>query len=54
MQTSNVVERAFQLAPESTDVEQIRKTLKEEGYLNVDAHLAGPSIRNDLKKRLAN
>jgi hypothetical protein len=54
MQTSNVVERAFQLAAESSDVEQIRKALKQEGYLNVDAHLAGPSIRNDLKKRLAN
>jgi len=53
MHTTNVVERAFQLAPESADVEEIRRALKSEGYSNVDAHLAGPSIRNDLKKRLA-
>jgi hypothetical protein len=53
MQTTNVVQRAFELAPGSADLEEIRKALKDEGYSNVDAHLAGPSLRNDLKKRLA-
>ena len=51
MQTSNIIERAFQLAPGSTSVDEIRKTLRDEGYANVDAHLAGASIKADLRKR---
>ena len=53
MQTQNIIERAFQLAPTSTSIEEIRKTLRQEGYSNVDAHLAGQSIKSDLKKRFA-
>lgn len=53
MHTLNIIERAFQLASESTSLEDIRKTLRGEGYSNVDAHLAGASIRADLKKRFA-
>lgn len=45
-----VIERAFQLAQTSADVEQIRLQLRKEGYSNVDAHLAGPKIRSDLIK----
>jgi hypothetical protein len=51
MQTTNIIERAFQLAPGSTSIEEIRKTLRHEGYSNVDAHLGGASIKADLKKR---
>ncbi|MCL6679112.1 hypothetical protein LZ519_07255 [Sphingomonas sp. RG327] len=51
MQTQNIIERAFQLARESSDIDQIRKTLRQEGYSNVDAHLGGPSIKADLKKQ---
>lgn len=43
-----VIERAYQLAQTSADVEQIRLQLRKEGYSNVDAHLAGPKIRSDL------
>ena len=43
-----VIERAFQLAQTSANVEQIRLQLRKEGYRNVDAHLAGPKIRSDL------
>jgi hypothetical protein len=50
MQTQNIIERAFQLARDSNTIDEIRKTLRQEGYSNVDAHLAGPSIRADLKK----
>ena len=53
MQTQNVIERAFQLARDSSDIEEIRKTLRREGYSNVDAHLAGASIKADLKKQFA-
>lgn len=53
MHTPHIVERAFQLAPTMSSVEEIRQALRHEGYSNVDAHLAGASIRADLKKRFA-
>jgi tRNA G26 N,N-dimethylase Trm1 len=53
MQTSNIIERAFELACSSTSVDEVRRALRQEGYSNVDAHLAGASIRADLKKRFA-
>ena len=45
-----IIERAFQLAGGSDNVDQIRAKLRKEGYSNVDAHLAGPKIRADLVK----
>jgi hypothetical protein len=51
MRTENIIERAFQLAPDFTSIEEIRKALRHEGYSNVDAHLGGASIKADLKKR---
>ena len=53
MHSLNVIERAFELAPRATSIEEIRKTLRHEGYSNVDAHLGGASIKADLKKRFA-
>lgn len=53
MQTSNIIERAFQLARGSDNLDEIRKTLRQEGYASVDAHLAGASIKADLKKQFA-
>jgi hypothetical protein len=53
MHTPNIIERAFELARDSSSVEQIRKALRREGYSNVDAHLGGASIKADLKKRFA-
>jgi hypothetical protein len=50
MDSPHIIERAFQLARASKSVEEIRATLRQEGYSNVDAHLAGPSIRADLKR----
>jgi tRNA G26 N,N-dimethylase Trm1 len=51
MQTQNIIERAFQLASSADNLDDIRKTLRREGYSNVDAHLAGASIKADLKKQ---
>ena len=51
MQTQNIIERAFQLARESSNLEDIRKALRQEGYSNVDAHLGGASIKAQLKKQ---
>jgi len=53
MQTQNIIERAFQLARESDNLDDIRRTLSREGYSNVDAHLCGASIKADLKKQFA-
>ena len=52
MQGTPTIERAFQLAKCSITVDEVRVALKREGYLNVDAHLAGPKIRSDLKRLL--
>ena len=46
------VERAFQLAPVSGSLEELRSRLRREGYAQVDEHLSGPSIRRELTKRL--
>ena len=51
MQTTNIIERAFQLAQGTNNVDEIRKALRQEGYSNVDAHLAGASIKADLRKQ---
>jgi len=51
MQTQNIIERAFQLARGSDNIDDIRKALRQEGYSNVDAHLGGTSIKADLKKQ---
>lgn len=53
MPTDNIIERAFQLARGSSNIEQIRKALRQEGYSNVDAHLSGSSIKADLKRQFA-
>jgi tRNA G26 N,N-dimethylase Trm1 len=53
MNYPGTVERAFQLAAGFTTIDEIRNALKSEGYSNVDAHLAGPSIRADLKRHFA-
>lgn len=45
-----IIERAFQLAEVSANVEEIRTRLRKEGYSNVDAHLMGRKIRSDLVK----
>ena len=53
MHHPDIIERAYQLASSATDLDQIRKTLRHEGYSNVDAHLAGASIKADLKRQFA-
>jgi hypothetical protein len=53
MHNPNIIERAFELARGTANVEEIRKTLRREGYSSVDAHLSGASIRADLKKQFA-
>jgi hypothetical protein len=51
MDSPAIIERAFQLAQSSVNIEEVRKALRQEGYSNVDAHLAGRTIKADLRKR---
>jgi hypothetical protein len=51
MHNPGIIERAFQLAPDSASIDDIRRILRREGYSNVDAHLGGAAIKADLKKR---
>ena len=49
-----IIERAFELALLSANVEEIRTRLRKEGYSNVDGHLMGRKIRSDLVKLIRN
>jgi hypothetical protein len=53
MHAPDIIERAFELAHSSATIDDVRNALRREGYSSVDAHLAGPTIRADLRKRLA-
>jgi hypothetical protein len=52
MHSPDIIERAFELARSAT-IEEVRRMLRREGYSNVDAHLAGPTIKAELRKRFA-
>ena len=49
-QPLHTIERAYQIAKsgECVGVEAIRRRLKDEHYVGVDAHLAGAQIKRDL------
>ena len=48
MHRVGTVERAFQIAPESATLDEVKKRLAREGYSNIEAHLTGPQIRRQL------
>ena len=52
MSTDNIIERAFELAREGQcrSLDDIRRTLAREHFGNVNAHLAGLGIRNQLRR----
>jgi hypothetical protein len=52
MNEMNIIERAFQLAPECGSVSEVRQLLMREGYFNVEAHLTGRQIQRDIQSRL--
>ena len=53
MNHPGIIERAFELARTSATIDEVRNALRREGYSSVDAHLAGPTIKADLRKRFA-
>ena len=48
---TGTVQRAFELAPECTSFDELRRKLKKEGHSNVDEHLQGV-LRKELTGRL--
>jgi hypothetical protein len=52
MSQDNIIERAFQLAPECESVVEVRNRLRREGYFHVDAHFGGKLIKSEIKQRL--
>ena len=48
----HIIDRAFQLAPESLSVDEVRQKLKAEGYSQVSEHLAGRAIRSQIVEQL--
>jgi hypothetical protein len=51
MQQISIIERALQVAASGTcrTVEEIGRTLRQEGFADVDQHLTGPSFRRQLR-----
>ena len=52
MSQGNIIERAFQLAPDCQSVGEVRDKLRREGYFHVDAHLEGRLIKSEIRTRL--
>lgn len=48
----NVIERAFELAPECGSLSELQRRLIEEGYVHVNAHLSGWLIRRQILNML--
>jgi hypothetical protein len=49
---TGLVERAYQLAPECSTLEELRVKLRDAGYANVDSYLRDGSLRKELTKLL--
>ena len=52
MEGVRIIERAFQLAPECGSIDELKRRLMREGYLQVNAHLSGRQIRRDIQPLL--
>ena len=47
-----IIERALELAPECATITQVKHKLKAEGYAQIEAHLSGRFIRQQISERL--
>ena len=50
MRETDVVRRAYELAPEASNIDDLARRLKREGFINVDAHFASKTLRGALSK----
>lgn len=46
----NIIERAYQLAPQCSRTKELREMLQREGYTQVDDHLSGLGFQRELRK----
>jgi len=49
---TDVIKRAFDIATECGSIEEVKRRLIREGYLQVNAHLSGWQIRRELLSRI--
>jgi hypothetical protein len=47
-----IIQRALELAPECVSVSEVKRRLKAEGYIQIDAHLSGRLTRQQIIERL--
>jgi hypothetical protein len=52
MNAKDIVERAFDIAPECGSMEEVKRRLIREGFEQVNAHLSGWQIRREVRGRL--
>jgi hypothetical protein len=52
MSETNVIKRAFEVATECGSIEELKRKLIREGFLQVNAHLSGRQIRREVLVRL--
>lgn len=52
MQGVHIIERAFELAPECRNFDELAKKLESEGYSQVIEHLRGPQLRSQISPLL--
>lgn len=47
----HIIDRALQLASERLQIDQIKRQLSREGYVQIDDHLSGKQIRIEMSRR---
>jgi hypothetical protein len=48
----NIIERAFEIAPECGSLDEVGQRLGREGFMNVSGHLSGKLTRRQINDRL--
>ena len=47
---TNIIQRAYELAPQCASVKELRRALAGEGYSSIDAHIGGLGTQRQLRK----
>lgn len=50
MNDRNIIQRAFELAPDCSSIKDLRHSLVREGYTQIDAHIGGLGTQRELRK----
>jgi len=52
VEETDIIKRAFDIAPECGTMEELKRRLIREGYLQVNAHLSGWLVRRQITGKL--